>query len=205
MATPLSQAQIQDKLKNVPEGGDRDLYDKLFEVRRDASGKVTSANPPMFMTPDEILRTHGMIGEYAGENLMNASRADIIHKKYNESFDKDYSTLSGEKKTFNPGVGTGSGVADSIEEHGYNWKKPIPLGIHGLHAEGYGTEHYPEPMVANGQHRLAYMWMHHPDTMIPVHTQMEQDIHDPMELGHAHNYIAGRVSTELTKKRLGEL
>lgn len=204
MATPLSRAQIDSKLADIPAGGDRELYDKLFEVKRDASGNIKHVNPPMFMTADEIMRTHGLIGEYAGENPTNASRADVVAGKYHETFDTSYKNGWNEH-TYNPGVGTGSGVADSIEKHGYNWNKPIPLGIKGLEDDFSGKEDYPEPMVANGQHRLAYMWMHHPDTMMPVDAQIHQDVHNPAELGHIKNYIAGRASTALTREKLGDI
>jgi hypothetical protein len=182
-----------ERLKQLPDGNDRELYDKLFNVvRHPETGEVLHAQAPMFMSADEIMRTHKLVTEHNG-----TPRYKLVGEKYDEAFTDPRRTLSG--RNYNPGTGTGAGVADSIAQHGYKHNQPIPLGILGVK----GSEENEGPTVTNGQHRLSYMWMHHPDTMLPIDADVHQHIFAPGHRDVANGYIKGYYSTSEAKEQLG--
>ena len=206
MSSALSRAQQMspqrqsDRLDDLPDGNDHALYEKMFNiVRHPKTGEIISAQAPMFMSADEIMRTHKLIQEHN-----EVPRRRLVDNKYDEAFTRPQDTYSG--RNFNPGDGSGAGVAESIEAHGYSHNHPIPLGIKGIRATGpFGgkaTEENVGPTVANGQHRLAYMWMHHPDKMLPIDADVHRDVFDPEHQKAAVDYISGKFDTATAKAKL---
>jgi len=119
---------------------------------------------PQFLTARQILKTHTLPTEWEHnprESILNEKQEDL--RKATQGFDVE----SGQRTAVNDasayGSGTGHGVTEGLTNKGWDWDKPIPLGVD---LSGY-------PTVGNGQHRLAYMWRHHPDVPIPVEMRDE--------------------------------
>jgi len=120
---------------------------------------------PQFMTARQILKTHRLVDETGVSNTR--VRSALLLKKLREinfanskSYTDDANLLAvNNASSF--GAGSGHGTTEGLTNKGWDWDKPIPLGVHPESGD---------PAVLNGQHRLAYMWMHHPDVPMPIET-----------------------------------
>ena len=147
---------------------DRYEHDRLLNTHM--FGGMPHYQQPQHMTARQILETHNLTDEWG----TGRTRKEVIERKLNDLQDPDarirgfYGTdvegatreskansALGSATSF--GGGLGHGVVEGLTNRGWDWDKPIPLGMDGSF-----------PVVRNGQHRLAYMWMHHPDVPIPV-------------------------------------
>lgn len=156
-----------------PEGVE--TFKRLYKPQDTSEGVVT--HPPLFATGEELAKSTVHVDMAAYQN-QNKTTSDLLDEKYKSAsvqakFEKRLgaSPEAVEKRTGMSevgGSGTGEGVKRGIEKRGYDWSKPVPIGMQGAENDGGAFEADGVPMMANAGHRVAVMRKDRPDEFIPL-------------------------------------
>lgn len=127
---------------------------QLFRLSNDNK----TYSPPMFMTAREIAE-HCKMGDWKTERIGAKVPEDVLWHKY----DNAWMPQAGEKPS-----GWHGGLGESIHNVGYNWEKPVHIGL--INEDGEF-----EPKLIEGHHRVAVMYHDRPDEQMPVSVWRNHD------------------------------